>query len=251
MTDTSLTVPRGRRVRLFVDIPFAPGCDVALTPDQVHYLRNVLRLSVGAGVIAFNGRDGEWACELAALGKKSGALVAITQRRGQADGPDCWLLFAPIKSTRTDFLVEKATELGVCRLLPVLTRFTQTTRLKVSRHQAHAIEAAEQCGRLDVPQVFDPRPLAAVIDDWSPERTLLFCDEAGGAPALAVVGCMDPTTPVAILVGPEGGFDDDERALLRACPFVHAISLGPHILRAETAGIVALAIALAAMEPEN
>jgi len=251
VTDTSTKAPRGRRTRLFVDAPLAPGSAVPLDGDQTHYLRNVLRLSAGAAVLAFNGRDGEWDCELAALGKKSGTLIASTQRRAQAGGPDCWLLFAPVKSTRTDFLVEKATELGARQLVPVLTRLTQTTRIKVSRQQAHAIEAAEQCGRLDVPQVLAPRPLAAVLDDWPPERALLFCDEAGGAPLSAVAGRMAQAAPVAILVGPEGGFDEDERALLRARPFVHAVSLGPRILRAETAGVAALAIALAAMEQED
>ncbi|MBT6442802.1 MAG: 16S rRNA (uracil(1498)-N(3))-methyltransferase [Alphaproteobacteria bacterium] len=251
MTDTSSTAPRGRRTRLFVDAPLAPGNAVPLAPDQAHYLRNVLRLSVGAAVLAFNGRDGEWDCELAALGKKSGALIASTQRREQAGGPDCWLLFAPVKSTRTDFMVEKATELGARRLVPVLTRLTQTARLKVSRQQAHAIEAAEQCGRLDVPQVLGPRPLAAVLDDWPAERALLFCDEAGGAPLAAFAGRLPQSAPIAILVGPEGGFDEGERTLLRARPFVHAVSLGARILRAETAVVAALAITLTAMEHED
>lgn len=242
--------PLGRRVRLFVEGTLSAGANVLVDGAQAHYLKNVMRLDIGAPVLVFNGRDGEWSATVARLGRRDGALEVGEQRRPQAGGPDCWLLFAPVKSSRTDFLVEKATELGASRIAPVSTRFTQSARFNVARQRAHTVEAAEQCGRLDVPELAEPKKLTSVLDAWPAERILYFCDEAGG-PALhmeAARAIEGPGGACAVLVGPEGGFDQVERDDLRARPFVRPVSLGPRVLRAETAALVALAILLAGLQ---
>lgn len=244
----SRTPKRTRTVRLHVEQPLAAGGTVSLAPAQAHYLGTVMRLGPGAEVLVFNGRDGEWSAEVAEIGRKAGALVVAAQTRPQDAAPDCWLLFAPVKSARTDFIVEKATELGASRILPVLTRFTQTSRFNGERQRAHAIEAAEQSGRLDVPEVGAPQALADVLGGWPGERALFFCDEAGDAPLLADAAGELSGPACAILVGPEGGFDEAERALLRAQPFVRPVTLGPRILRAETAALAALANVVPALE---
>ena len=233
------------KIRLFVDAPLGEGKPVALDRDQAHYLFGVMRLTAGARVALFNGIDGEWSAEVAEAGKRAGQLVCLGQAAEQLDPPDLWLMFAPIKKARTDFIVEKAAEMGASRILPVLTEFTNAERVRVDRLQAHAVEAAEQCGGTFVPPVAAPAKLGALLDDWPAERQILFADEtlagAGEDPADFSVEA-GTAAPWAILIGPEGGFSDRERARLRAMPQAHPVRLGPRILRADTAAVAALAL---------
>lgn len=238
MTDST---PRPR-FRLFVDAPLVAGTAVALSRDQTHYLAAVMRAEVGEPASLFNGRDGEWLARIAALAKAGAALVPERQTRPQAPEPDLWLLAAPLKKDRTDLVVEKAAELGVSRLVPVFTRRTNAGRVNAERLRAHLTEAAEQCERLTVPELAEPAPLDKVLAAWPAERVLLFLDEGGGGPPLAQVLGDLPPGPLALLVGPEGGFDDHERRMIAAKPFARAVGLGPRILRAETAAIAALAV---------
>lgn len=226
-------------VRLHVDQPLAEGQAVPLSPDQAHYLVGVMRLGVGAPVHLFNGRDGEWRAVLATAGKRGAIATCEAQSRPLVLPPDLWLLFAPIKKARTDFIVEKAVELGARRILPVQTRHTNSERIRQDRLQAHAVEAAEQCGATYVPEVADLAPLDRVLAHWPEGRRLYWCDEtAVGQPAT-----LAPAEgPAAILIGPEGGFSADEAQRLRARPGVVPLSLGPRILRADTAAVAALAL---------
>lgn len=228
--------------RLFVDAGLAEGQTVACTPPQTNYLRNVLRLKPADTILIFNGRDGEWRAEVSEAGKRATALLVCERVRPQEGGPDIDYLFAPLKRARLDYMVEKATEMGVARLRPVLTRRTTPERVKIERMRAHAIEAAEQCGILRLPEVHIPEKLERVIAGWESSRALVFCDEGSDiADPLATLAELRPG-PVAVIVGPEGGFDPTERELLSAQPFVTRISLGPRILRADTAAIAALAL---------
>lgn len=235
------TTPRPR-FRLFVDAPLAAGNAVALTRDQTHYLASVMRAELGETALLFNGADGEWVARIAALAKAGAALVPERQTRPQAPEPDLWLLAAPLKKDRTDLVVEKAAELGASRLWPVFTRRTNAGRVNSERLRAHLMEAAEQCERLTVPELAEPAALDKVLAEWPAERVLLFLDEGGGGPPLAEVLHGLPPGPLALLVGPEGGFDAEERRLIAARPFARAVGLGPRILRAETAAIAALAV---------
>jgi 16S rRNA (uracil1498-N3)-methyltransferase len=228
-----------QNIRLYVDQPLGMGQAVAVGPEQANYLFAVMRLPVGAGVVLFNGRDGAWRARVQDAGKRRGALICEAQTAPQIMPPDLWLLFTPIKKERTNFLVEKAVELGVARLLPVSTRFMNADRLRIDKQQAHAIEAAEQCGATFVPEVCDLQPLERVLANWSPERALFWADEALAGATVPLAG---PVGPSAILVGPEGGFSDEEKTRLRALPFVRPISLGPRILRAETAALAAMVL---------
>lgn len=226
------------KVRLFIDHTLGQGQRVDLSPEQAHYLGNVMRLPVGAPVALFNGRDGEWRATLDEVGRKRAVAVADALSAPQVNPPDLWLLFAPIKKARTDFIVEKATEMGAARILPVQTDFTNSERVRVDRLQAHAIEAAEQCGGTFVPSVEEPAKLSALLADWPADRALWWADEGAAGMALA-----DPApAPAAILIGPEGGFSPAERARLAALPFTRRVSLGPRILRADTAAVAALAL---------
>ena len=227
------------KIRLFVEQPLGAAQPVPLTRDQAHYLFGVMRLSVGAKVAVFNGTDGEWQTEVAEAGKRGGVLVCSTQSKPHTLPPDLWLLFAPIKKARTDFIVEKAVEMGARRIMPVQTDFINSERFRQDRLQAHAIEAAEQCGATFVPDVTGLAKLDRVLADWDPERQIAFCDEmlAGQTGALP-----DITGPWAILIGPEGGFSERERDRLRGMPHAHGISLGPRILRADTAAVAALTL---------
>ena len=211
-----------------------------LSPDQAHYLFGVMRKGVGDHIALFNGRDGEWTADVAEAAKKRGILVCLEQAAPQQMPPDLWLIFAPIKKERTDFIVEKAAELGCARICPVQTEFTNSGRIRQDRLQAHALEAAEQCLGTFVPPVDDLVPLSKLLAGWDAGRRILWADEAlvGAAETLADL----PPGPWAILIGPEGGFSEAERAKLRALPFVTPISLGPRILRADTAAVAAVTL---------
>lgn len=233
--------------RLFVDADFRAGAEVACTQPQANYLRNVLRLKPGDAILVFNGRDGEWRAEIAEAGKRATALAIAEQVRSQEGGPDIDYLFAPLKRARLDYMVEKATEMGVARLRPVLTRRTTPERVNTERMRAHAIEAAEQCGILRIPEVHAPEKIERVLTAWDPARALVFCDEDSAETCPSTVLARIEPGPLAVLVGPEGGFDPAERELLSRQPFVTRISLGPRILRADTAAVAALALVNAAL----
>ncbi|VDS07375.1 Ribosomal RNA small subunit methyltransferase E [Paracoccus haematequi] len=233
------------RIRLFIDHPLGTGQPVPLDAAQAHYLGGVMRLSPGAVIEVFNGRDGAWSARIASAGKRGGSLDVLEQTAPQRNPPDLWLVFAPIKKARTDFIVEKAAEMGAARILPVQTEFTNSERIRQDRLQAHAVEAAEQCGGTFVPAIADLAPLPRLLDGWDASRRILWADEAMAGPADTLAGL--PRGPWAILIGPEGGFSDAERARLRALPFVNRISLGPRILRADTAAVAALALWQAAL----
>lgn len=240
IADASPYVPP---LRLYVGDDLDAGRPVRLSADQAHYLQHVMRRKAGDALALFNGRDGEWAAIIDGFGKGWCAVTAHSRLRPQAAGPDVWLLFAPVKRARLDFMVEKAVELGASAIMPVITRFTNVERVKEERLAANAVEAAEQCGRLDIPAVASPQPLAKVLQDWPQGRTLYFCDEAGDAQSLAAaVAKSAPRIPAAILIGPEGGFHPTERQQLRGMTAVKPVTLGPRILRSETAAIAALAI---------
>jgi 16S rRNA (uracil1498-N3)-methyltransferase len=233
---------RDVRIRLFVAADLAAGAEVVLEPPQAHYLFAVMRQGPGAAVAVFNGRDGEWIAEVTAVGKRGGTLTARAPGQPQRVPPDLWLLFAPIKKARTDFIVEKAAELGVARILPAFTRYTAAERLRTARLRAHAIEAAEQCGETWVPELDEPERLDAILETWDARRRLMFCDEARGARPAAAALAEAGSGPWAVLIGPEGGFAPDEAERLRARPFVLPVTLGPRILRADTAAVAALAV---------
>lgn len=228
------------KVRLFIDHPLAPGQPVPLAAAQAHYLSGVMRLKQGAVIEVFNGRDGAWDAQIVAAAKRGGELTVLEQVAEQRDPPDLWLIFAPIKKARTDFIVEKAAEMGAARILPVQTEFTNAERIRQDRLQAHAVEAAEQCGGTFVPEVADLVPLARLLDGWDDSRRILWADEARLGPADALAG-LEPG-PWAVLVGPEGGFSPAERQRLRDAAFVAPVSLGPRILRADTAAVAALTL---------
>jgi 16S rRNA (uracil1498-N3)-methyltransferase len=233
--------------RLFVEADLGEGASLTLSGDQANYLRNVLRLNAGDPVLVFNGRHGEWRAELAQSGKRDAKLTVVAATRPQEQGPDVAYLFAPLKRARLDYMVQKATEMGVARLCPVLTRRTVAERVNVERMRANAIEAAEQCGILRVPLIEEPAKLERVVAGWEVSRPLIFCDEGSEhADPLAVLSRLQPG-PLAVLVGPEGGFEEGERELLSSQPFVTRISLGPRILRADTAAVAALALVNAAL----
>jgi 16S rRNA (uracil1498-N3)-methyltransferase len=231
-----------RSPRLFLEAPLAAGSALPLDRAQAHYLTTVLRLKPGAGVLVFNGRDGEWSAALA-VQKRAASLVIDAKTRDQTAPADLHYLFAPLKSARLDYMVQKAVEMGASRLQPVLTRHGQVARVNLERMRANAIEAAEQCGILSVPDIAEPAELTRFLAARDPARTIVFCDEdAEVANPLAALSAVPPYTPLAVLVGPEGGFAADERTALLKLPNVVRIALGPRILRADTAAVAALAI---------
>ncbi|MCB1359805.1 MAG: 16S rRNA (uracil(1498)-N(3))-methyltransferase [Rhodobacter sp.] len=231
------------KVRLFLEHALGAGQHVPLTQDQAHYLGNVMRLPQGAEVAVFNGIQGEWRASIAQLGKRGGSVACLDRIAPQRDPPDLWLVFAPIKKARTDFIVEKAVELGAARILPVQTDFTNAERIRRDRLQAHAVEAAEQSAGTFVPEVADLQPLARLLADWPADRALWWADEGSAAAADAPKTLADPApAPAAVLIGPEGGFSPAERARLAALPFIRRLSLGPRILRADTAAVAALTL---------
>jgi len=234
-----------RRVRLFVDTPLAPGGEMNLTAAQAHYLGNVMRLKPGNSILVFNGCDGEWRATLSMLQRGAGILVIEERTRLQTSSSGPELLFAPLKTTRNAFLIEKSVELGIDALQPLTTAHGQISRVNFERFRAQAIEAAEQCGRLTVPAIHPLVSLSRLLTDWPPERPILFCDETGGPPILEAVKSITAATPDAawsILIGPEGGFSPLERERLRSRTGTIAVFLGPRILRSETAAIAALSL---------
>ncbi len=228
------------KIRLYVEQPLAPGQPVALGEAAANYLFNVMRLTKGDGVLLFNDSDGEWRAEIEQAGKRAGLARVTAQTRPRTPPPDLWLVFSPIKKARLDFLVEKAVELGAARLVPVQTRFTHAERLRPDKLRAHVIEAAEQCEATCLPGIADLEPLDRLLSRWPQDRRLFWADE--GLAGRAAMLQADRGTPSALLVGPEGGFSPDERTRLQSLPFVTPISLGPRILRAETAAIAALTL---------
>ncbi len=231
--------------RLYVPDDLAAGALLGLAPPQAHYLRSVLRLAGGAEIALFNGRDGEWRGRIDGIGKGWCSIAIGEQTRRQRAEPDLWLVFAPVKRARIDYLVEKATELGVAELHPVWTARTIVERINLERLQANAIEAAEQTERLAVPRVEPPEKLPTLLGRWKATRRLIVCDERGRAPPIAeiVLGLRDAITGgAAMLVGPEGGFTETELDALANLPFVSHVGLGPRVLRADTAALAALAV---------
>lgn len=230
------------KVRLFVEDALLAGGEVTLSAAAAHYLGTVMRLAAGDAVLVFNGRDGEWRGEVIAIGKGKGRLAVAAPTRPQADEADVWLVFAPLKKGPMEVLATKATELGASRLVPALTRRTSASRVNLARLRAHAREAAEQCGRLTVPEVDAPVPFDRLLDGWDPGRRLIVADESGGGtPIVAALAGFARHAPGAILTGPEGGFAPDELDALGKLPFVTRVGLGPRLLRAETAALAALA----------
>jgi 16S rRNA (uracil1498-N3)-methyltransferase len=236
-----------RKPRLFVDATLEPGARVALERDQSNYLGNVLRLGAGDSVLVFNGRDGEWQAAITGR-KRPDSLEMITRTRPQDRLPDLAYVFAPLKHARLDYMVQKAVEMGASSLQPVLTRFTQVTRVNTERMRANVIEAAEQCGILGIAEVAEPVPLDRFLSLRKAERLLVFCDEATEvANPLHLLSGEKAAQGIDILIGPEGGFAEEERAILLRQPLTSRLSLGPRILRADTAGVAALALVQASL----
>jgi len=231
-----------RMQRLFVPHELSAGAEIEADPQQSHYLLNVLRLAEGAEILLFNGRDGEWSAAVSGRARKAVRLKVLVRQRPQPPLPDLVYCFAPLKQGRLDYLVQKAVEMGAGILQPVATQHTQVARPGIERLRANVIEAAEQCGILAVPQVRESEKLDRLLAGWDATRRLIFCDEDSSTdnplPALKRI----EERKLALLVGPEGGFSDEERRMLRALPFVTAIPLGPRILRADTAAVAALAV---------
>lgn len=237
-----------RAPRLFVDAPLGPGEKVTLERNQSNYLGNVLRLSAGESILVFNGRDGEWRAQIEGR-KRPDGLSIVARTRPQDRLPDIAYVFAPLKHARLDYMVQKAVEMGAARLQPVLTRHTQVSRVNVERMRANVIEAAEQCGILSLAEVVEPAALDRFLERRETSRLLVFCDEAAdiGNPIEALQQALTATEGIDIVIGPEGGFAEEERALLLRQPRTLRLSLGPRILRADTAGVAALALVQAAL----
>lgn len=228
--------------RLYCDVPMAAGEAFEPLAEQSHYLLNVLRLRDGAEVLVFNGRDGEWRATLHQSGRKKVSLTPVKQERPQPAAPGLLFCFAPLKAGRLDYLVQKAVEMGAGIIQPVITHHTQVAKVGARRMRANIVEAAEQCGILAVPEYREPVGFNALVTDWQADRRLIFCDEAAESdnPLEVLTGAFK--APLGLLIGPEGGFSDQERRQLRNLPFVTAIPLGPRILRADTAAVAALAV---------
>ncbi len=231
-----------RAQRLFVTGDLASGARLPVTRDQANYLVNVLRLGDGSAIHVFNGRDGEWRARLRRDGRRDASLEIELALRPQTEGPDLDYLFAPLKRARLDYMVQKATEMGAARLVPVLTRHTVAERVNLDRMRANVVEAAEQCGILRVPDVAEPIAFSRLLEAWNPARRLIFCDEAAPIRDPVVALATVEPGPLAVLIGPEGGFAEPERAALLDQPYVIRIALGPRIMRADTAAVAALAL---------
>ncbi|MDP3255277.1 16S rRNA (uracil(1498)-N(3))-methyltransferase [Bosea sp. (in: a-proteobacteria)] len=242
-----MTIPDFARYRLFVEPALAEGCRLPLAREQANYLISVLRMKQDDTVLVFNGRDGEWLAAITVEGRKQATLTLVRQTRPQPPAPDLHYLFAPLKHARLDYIAQKAVEMGAGVIQPVLTRRTQVSRLNLDRMHANAIEAAEQCGILSLPEIRAERPLEAALEALEPERLLVFCDEAMAQESPVAALTQTKPGPLALLIGPEGGFDDTERQRILARPRTLPISLGPRILRADTAAVAALALVQAVL----
>jgi 16S rRNA (uracil1498-N3)-methyltransferase len=240
-----------RMQRLFVDAPLSLAAEIAASPDQFNYMANVLRMDEGAEVLVFNGRDGEWKARISYPTRKKIVLAAVEQTRPQPPLPDLHYLFAPLKTGRMDYLIQKAVEMGAGLIRPVMTQHVQGKIHSLDKLTAYAMEAAEQCGILAVPEIAEPQKLNDLLAAWPNDRRIIYCDEgdAGQNPLPILQGLSD--RHFALLVGPEGGFSDEERQLLRSLDFVTPIPLGPRILRADTAAVAALAVMQAALGDWN
>ena len=240
---SNLQMPNLARIpRLYVEAPLASGASLSLSREQAHYVANVMRLKQGASLRLFNGRDGEWLCTIAAAGKRDCSVICHDRTAEVRQPPDLDYLFAPLKHARLDYMAQKATEMGVRRLRPVFTERTVAQRVNLDRLKANAIEAAEQCNLVTVPDVLRPETLDSILRQWDPRRRLIFCDETAAiADPIAALNGL-PCGPLGLLIGPEGGFSDAERAMLRGQKFVTAISLGPRVMRSDTAAVAALAL---------
>jgi|SRR5262245_3645849 len=237
-----------RSPRLYVEAPLGSGQALGLEPAQANYLRNVLRLKAGAPVLVFNGHDGEWRATLINSGKRALALDIGEQTRPQTPSLDLHYLFAPLKHARLDYMVQKAVEMGASRLQPILTRHTQVTRVNLDRMRANVIEAAEQCGILTLPEIAAPMSLEHMLAERKGERLLVFCDEdAELKDPVAALAARAASPALAVLIGPEGGFAEDERTALLRAPNVVRLALGPRILRADTAAVAALTLVAAVL----
>ena len=228
------------KIRLFVDHTLGEAQSVPLNKDQAHYIFSVMRKSIGETILIFDGNNGEWEASIEEISKKSGVLLCIKQTKPQIMPPDLWLFFSPLKKVRTDFIVEKATELGVAKIIPVQTEHTNADRVKLSRLSAHAIEAAEQCGGTYIPKIEELQKINEVLENFPLDRRLLFCDEKLQASEVNLENLKKGKW--AILVGPEGGFSEIERNYLKGLKFTFSISLGPRILRADTAAVTAISL---------
>ena len=228
------------KIRLFVDHVLKDGQSISLTRKQAHYLFGVMRQAQDDHIALFNGYNGEWRAVIEQAQKKTGQLLCLEQTQLQMNSPDLWLVFAPIKKTRTDYIIEKATELGAAKILPVQTQFTNSERIRRDRLQAHAIEATEQCGGTFIPEVCDLMKLDKLLSDWPKGRQLLFCDEKKAGPSTSLNSLR--VGKWAILIGPEGGFSKREREYIADMENSHSVSLGPRILRADTAAVAALTL---------
>ena len=228
------------KIRLFVDHTLGEAQSVPLNKDQAHYIFSVMRKSIGETILIFDGNNGEWEASIEEISKKSGVLLCIKQTKPQIMPPDLWLFFSPLKKVRTDFIVEKATELGVAKIIPVQTEHTNADRVNLSRLSAHAIEAAEQCGGTYIPKIEELQKINEVLENFPLDRRLLFCDEKLQASEVNLENLKKGKW--AILVGPEGGFSEIERNYLKGLKFTLSISLGPRILRADTAAVTAISL---------
>ena len=228
------------KIRLFVDHTLGEAQSVPLNKDQAHYIFSVMRKSIGETILIFDGNNGEWKASIEEISKKSGVLFCIKQTKPQIMPPDLWLFFSPLKKVRTDFIVEKATELGVAKIIPVQTEHTNADRVNLSRLSAHAIEAAEQCGGIYIPKIEELQKINEVLENFPLDRRLLFCDEKLQASEVNLENLKKGKW--AILVGPEGGFSEIERNYLKGLKFTFSISLGPRILRADTAAVTAISL---------
>ena len=228
--------------RLFVEEPLSAGGKLDLDETRSHYLKNVLRMNEGSELLLFNGKDGEWRAKIYEIKKKIVVVELVTKEREQTAPAELVYCFAPLKHARLDYMVQKAVEMGASVLQPVITRFTQVTRLNKERMRANIIEACEQCGVLSISSCRCPVSLGELLQNWQQERHLIFCDEAADTQNPLEILKKIPPAPLGVLIGPEGGFSDEERSQLKRFPFVYAIPLGPRILRADTAAVAALAV---------
>ncbi len=230
------------KIRLYVEHPLNKGATIPLELHQLHYLGDVMRMKDGETLALFNGKDGEWSGVFQRSGKKSAHVMLETQTRPYRDAPDIWLAFSPVKGQATEYLVQKATELGASKLVPVLTDYGQIRKVNLERLRKNAIEAAEQTERVDVPEIAEPVELSTLLHTWPKERTLFYGDEQGSGISAAELRKDVLSPPLALLVGPEGGFSASEHYILGKTPFIRAISMGPRVLRADTACVVGLTL---------